>query len=214
MGDRVAVMRKGELQQVDEPQSSTTGRSTSSSAGFIGSPRDEHGRGDGRARERRRSRSTLGDQQLELDDEALARARPALALRGPRRDPRHPPRGPRGRVARADAPRRPPAARRVELREALGSELIVHFTRRAARGADRGGQGAGRGPRRATGRAPALEGRRRRTRSLVGRFGAAARGRGRETRSRSRSTRARCTSSTRRRARDLRRKRKQKGASA
>ena len=31
MGDRVAVMRKGELQQVDDPRSSTTARSTSSS---------------------------------------------------------------------------------------------------------------------------------------------------------------------------------------
>ncbi len=39
MGDRVAVMRKGELQQVARRRSSTTGRSTSSSAASSAAPR-------------------------------------------------------------------------------------------------------------------------------------------------------------------------------
>ena len=38
MGDRVAVMKRGRLQQVDTPRCSTTTPSTCSSGGFIGSP--------------------------------------------------------------------------------------------------------------------------------------------------------------------------------
>ena len=38
MGDRVAVLRNGELQQVDDPQRLYDRPSTSSSASFIGSP--------------------------------------------------------------------------------------------------------------------------------------------------------------------------------
>ena len=106
MGDRVAVMRKGELQQVDDAAGALRPpASTSSSRGFIGSPVDEPARGDARevrravtacASARRRSRSTtrrsrciaalkaydgreiiVGIRPEDLEDAALATDAPA-----------------------------------------------------------------------------------------------------------------------------------------
>ena len=48
MGDRVAVIRKGVLQQIDTPQYLYDHPTNLFVAGFIGSPVDEHGRGDPR----------------------------------------------------------------------------------------------------------------------------------------------------------------------
>jgi multiple sugar transport system ATP-binding protein len=127
MGSRVAVMRKGELQQVAPPQELYDRPVNLFVGGFIGSPamnmieaRLERQEGTLVA--------VLGSQQLALGDETLA-AKPALA----------------GYVGRdivvgirpedlEDAALAPdtPADRRlrgdVVLREALGSEVIVHFT--------------------------------------------------------------------------------------
>ncbi|HKY65712.1 MAG TPA: sn-glycerol-3-phosphate ABC transporter ATP-binding protein UgpC [Acidimicrobiales bacterium] len=127
MGDRVAVMREGRLQQVDEPEVLYAEPSNLFVAAFIGSPSMNllEGTvavsGDG-------ATVTLGDQSLRVPASALA-ARPAL-------------RGFDGRdvvvgirpehltdaaLAGAGAPT--DGARLqgvVELREALGSELLVH----------------------------------------------------------------------------------------
>ena len=85
MGDRVAVMRKGELQQVAEPQTlydrprQPLRRRLHRLAG------DEHGRGDGRAPERRR-RGRARRRRSSSSTRRRSPARPALAaVRGPRR---------------------------------------------------------------------------------------------------------------------------------
>jgi multiple sugar transport system ATP-binding protein len=127
MGDRVAVMRKGELQQVAEPQELYDHPVNLFVGGFIGSPamnmieaRLERSNGGLAA--------VAGQQRIQLGDEALA-ARPALrayegrdivlgirpedledaAIAGDTGD---------GRTIRG----------KVVLREALGAELMVHFT--------------------------------------------------------------------------------------
>jgi multiple sugar transport system ATP-binding protein len=127
MGDRVAVMRKGELQQVDEPQVLYDHPVNLFVGGFIGSPAMNMveatiERSDGTIT------ASLGDQTLEVDPATL-QTRPALtaydgrkvilgvrpehledaALAGETRDGRR-------------------LSGRVELREALGSELMVHFS--------------------------------------------------------------------------------------
>jgi multiple sugar transport system ATP-binding protein len=126
MGDRVAVIRKGVLQQVDAPQWLYDHPMNLFVAGFIGSPAMNlveaqiADAGEGLAVE-------LADLHLPIPDELLAR-RPAL----------------RGFVGRrvvmgvrpedmedaslvSDAPpdRRIPVV--IELREALGSDVVVHF---------------------------------------------------------------------------------------
>jgi multiple sugar transport system ATP-binding protein len=127
MGDRVAVMRKGELQQVAEPQTLYDRPVNLFVAGFIGSPAMNMLE----ATVERANGSIalgLGEQRILLDDEALAQ-RPALAdhvgrpvILGIR---------PEDLEAVALVPDTP-ADRRlngtVELREALGSELHVHFS--------------------------------------------------------------------------------------
>jgi len=127
MGDRVAVMRKGELQQVADPQTLYDRPVNLFVAGFIGSPAMNmleatvESQNGGIA-------LALGDQRILLDAEAVAQ-RPALAdhvgrpvILGIRPEDLE------------DAALVPdtPADRRlkgnVELREALGSELHVHFS--------------------------------------------------------------------------------------
>ncbi len=126
MGDRVAVMRKGELQQVAPPQELYDRPLNLFVGGFIGSPAMNliEGRLDG---ENGGLVAALGDARLQLDDENLA-ARPALrnfegrpVVVGIR--PEH-------LEDAAIAPDKPADRRltgHVELREALGSELMVHF---------------------------------------------------------------------------------------
>ena len=125
MGDRVAVMRKGELQQVDEPQTLYDRPLNLFVAGFIGSPamnllEGKLQRQDGSLA------AELGSQQIELDAEALA-AHPALSeyvgrdvIVGIR--PEH--------LEDASLATDTPAGRRlrgnVVLREALGSEIVAH----------------------------------------------------------------------------------------
>jgi multiple sugar transport system ATP-binding protein len=127
MGDRVAVMRKGELQQADSPQELYDRPVNLFVGGFIGSPamnmldaRLERANGGLSA--------VIGDQRLELDQELVAH-RPALSdyegrevIAGIR---------PEDFEDAALAPETPPERRlhgRVELREALGSEILAHFT--------------------------------------------------------------------------------------
>jgi multiple sugar transport system ATP-binding protein len=127
MGDRVAVMRKGELQQVAAPQELYDRPVNLFVGGFIGSPAmnmveavlEEHG--DGLA-------AKLGSQHLALGDETLA-AHPELrgwvgktVVLGIR---------PEDLEDAALASESTPHSRlngNVKLREALGAEIMVHFT--------------------------------------------------------------------------------------
>jgi multiple sugar transport system ATP-binding protein len=127
MGDRVAVMRKGELQQVAPPQELYDRPINLFVGGFIGSPAMnlleatlERANGGLAA--------VLGSQKITIDDEVVA-ARPALAdyegkqiVVGIRPE----------QLEDAEIARESPSDRRirgdVELREALGSELMVHFS--------------------------------------------------------------------------------------
>jgi multiple sugar transport system ATP-binding protein len=127
MGDRVAVMRKGELQQVADPQTLYDRPVNLFVGGFIGSPAMNMveativQRNGGFAVD-------VGEQEIGLDEATLER-RPALrsyagrqVILGIRPEDLE------------DASLAPdtPADRRLrgvtELREALGSELMVHFT--------------------------------------------------------------------------------------
>ncbi|HZO97990.1 MAG TPA: sn-glycerol-3-phosphate ABC transporter ATP-binding protein UgpC [Gaiellaceae bacterium] len=127
MGDRVAVMRKGELQQVADPQTLYDRPVNLFVGGFIGSPamnmlEAEIERSNGGLA------ATAGEQRIELGEETLSQ-RPAL-------------RGFAGRTVilgirpedledAALAPEAPPGRTltgTLELREALGSEIMAHFS--------------------------------------------------------------------------------------
>jgi multiple sugar transport system ATP-binding protein len=126
MGDRIAVMRKGELQQVGNPQDLYDRPVNLFVGGFIGSPAMNMLEG-------RLVRSDgglaveMGDQRLALGEEALS-ARPALEAYEGRTiivgvRPEH--------VEDAALLTDTPADRRlrgtVELTEALGSEIVAHI---------------------------------------------------------------------------------------
>jgi multiple sugar transport system ATP-binding protein len=127
MGDRVAVMRKGELQQVAEPQELYDRPVNLFVGGFIGSPamnmiEAKLDRMDGSLV------AQAGDQRLVLDDETVA-AKPALR----RYEGREVVLGIRPEdLEDAALAKDIPSDRRlhgqVRLREALGSEIMVHFT--------------------------------------------------------------------------------------
>ena len=185
MGDRVAVMRRGELQQVADPQTLYDRPVNLFVGGFIGSPSMNMIEATV-ARANGGLAVDVGQQELKLDEAALERS-PAL-------------RGYEGRTIilgirpedLEDVSLEPdtPADRRlrgvVELREALGSELMVHFTVEGTQEAstdDVEGAGRGRGQpgRRAGAREPGLRGPPGRPlrRPGLGRGGEAGRGRGR-----------------------------------
>jgi multiple sugar transport system ATP-binding protein len=125
MGHRVAVMRKGELQQVAPPQELYDDPVNVFVGGFIGSPamnmveaRIDRG-SDGLS-------AVVGDMRLALDGETLSR-HPALAayeerdvVLGIRPEDLED-------AALVNGDRRPRLHGRVEMTEALGSEMLVHF---------------------------------------------------------------------------------------
>jgi multiple sugar transport system ATP-binding protein len=127
MGDRVAVMRDGHLQQVDTPQALYESPVNEFVAGFIGSPAinlvEAQLERDGEA-----LWATFGHQRLEVDDQ-LARNRSGLAgyvgrtiILGIR---------PEDFEDAALEPDTPPERRvgtRADLTEPLGAEVLVHFT--------------------------------------------------------------------------------------
>jgi multiple sugar transport system ATP-binding protein len=123
MGDRVAVMRKGEIQQVDDPQTLYDRPVNLFVGGFIGSPAMNMLEG---VVERRNGGFvlSLGSQTLGLDgaEKALEGYEGRTLVIGIR--PEH--------LEEASLAHDAPPDRRlrgkVELREALGSELIVHFS--------------------------------------------------------------------------------------
>ena len=198
MGDRVAVMRKGELQQVDDPQTLYDRPVNLFVGGFIGSPAMNMLEATIERRNGGSSRR-VGTQRIALDDETLASSPALTRYDGQAGDHRHPARAPRGRRARDRT--RPPTAcltGRVELREALGSEIMAHFTIDATPAPTRTRlRELAAGRRRDRDAAVGVRERTRRVdrRPLRGSLA----GRARAKRSRSRSTRARSISSTRRR---------------
>jgi multiple sugar transport system ATP-binding protein len=125
MGDRVAVMRRGELQQVAPPEELYHRPMNVFVGGFIGSPAMnmleatiEHRNG---VRE-----LVLGESRIGLGEQVLA-ARPALAsyenrpiILGIRPESLED-----AALAGGESPR---LHGRAELREALGSEVLVHFS--------------------------------------------------------------------------------------
>jgi multiple sugar transport system ATP-binding protein len=126
MGDRVAVMRKGEIQQVDSPQELYDGPVNLFVGGFIGSPAMnmleatiERSNGGLAA--------VAGSQRVALDEKTLS-ARPALKdfegkplILGIR------PEDLDDAALASDVPGDQRLKGKVELREALGSEIMVHF---------------------------------------------------------------------------------------
>jgi multiple sugar transport system ATP-binding protein len=122
MGDRVTVMRDGRLQQVDTPQHLYDHPDNIFVAAFIGSP--AMNLYDAVVGENVRS-IKLGSQEIDLP-EAVVLKRPALrgyagkdVVVGLR--PEHLP-------AESDQATGPKLTGEVDLVEALGSELVVHFT--------------------------------------------------------------------------------------
>ncbi len=192
MGDRVAVMRKGELQQVADPQTLYDRPVNLFVGGFIGSPAMNmieatfEQRNGGYV-------ANLGEQALEVGAETL-QARPGAGrLRGPPRRARDPPRGPPGRRARARHAGRPAAAGhdRAHRGARLGDHGPLLDQGQARR--DRGCSRAGAGRRRRADRGTPGRAARRRRSSVAS---APVRAPVRASRSRSPSTRARFISST------------------
>ena len=131
MGDRVAVMRKGELQQVADPQTLYDQPVNLFVGGFIGSPSMNmldatiHSANGGLV-------ATIEDQTLELGNETLSQ-RPALrgfdgknVIIGIR------PEDLEDASLEPDAPQNRRLNGRLELREALGSEIMAHFAIKGA----------------------------------------------------------------------------------
>jgi multiple sugar transport system ATP-binding protein len=127
MGDRVAVMRKGELQQVAGPQELYDRPVNLFVGGFIGSPAMnmveatlERANGSLAAR--------AGSQRITLGDETLA-ARPTLrAYEGKAVILGIRPEDIEDAAIATDVPPERRLKGEVQLREALGSEIMVHFT--------------------------------------------------------------------------------------
>jgi multiple sugar transport system ATP-binding protein len=127
MGDRVAVMRKGELQQVAAPQELYDRPVNLFVAGFIGSPAMNMVEAQ-LARENGTYLAKAGSQSVALDQETLA-AHPALTsyegrevVLGIR------PEDLEDVALTPDVPADRRVKGTVELTEALGSELMVHFS--------------------------------------------------------------------------------------
>jgi len=122
MGDRVTVMRSGVLQQVDAPQHLYDNPDNIFVAAFIGSP--AMNLYDATVGEGARS-VKVGSQTIDLPDSVRIK-RPALASYAGKEvvvgmRPEHLP-------AEADDAAGPKLVGDVDLVEALGSELVVHFT--------------------------------------------------------------------------------------
>src|SRR5690606_8703205 len=126
MGDRVAVIRKGELQQIDAPETLYEQPANLFVAGFIGSPamnlfEATLERDDGGLAVR------LGSQRLPVPDDVLGH-RPGLrAYEGRTIVLGIRPEDMEDAALLADAPTDRRIRATVGLREALGSDVLVHF---------------------------------------------------------------------------------------
>src|SRR5262245_6757240 len=134
MGDRVAVMRKGELQQVADPQSLYDRPVNLFVGGFIGSPAMNMLEATVDRAERGVTLS-LGGQQLELDAAALEGKSALRSFEGRTVILGIRPEHLEDVSLVGDVPTGRRLRGNVVLREALGSELMVHFTVEGARAA-------------------------------------------------------------------------------
>ncbi len=126
MGDRVAVMRKGELQQVDDPQTLYDQPVNLFVGGFIGSPAMNMLDAEILAQDGSLA-AKVGDQTIALGLETLEH-RPALrAYDGKRVILGIRPEDLEDAALEPDAPAASRIKGRLELREALGSEIMAHF---------------------------------------------------------------------------------------
>jgi multiple sugar transport system ATP-binding protein len=126
MGDRVAVLKKGELQQIDAPQTLYDHPNNLFVAGFIGSPSMNMVEAD-LAREDGGLFARFGSSRLRVDDAVLSERPGVRAYEGKRvivgirpenmEDAAIAPQIPEDRRMKVD----------IVLREALGSEVLVHF---------------------------------------------------------------------------------------
>ena len=131
MGDRVAVMRKGELQQVDDPQTLYDRPLNLFVGGFIGSP-SMNMLDATIARQNGDLSATIGEQTIALGAETVAQ-RPGLkAYAGKRVIIGIRPEDLEDAALATDAPADRILTGRLELREALGSEIMAHFAIKAA----------------------------------------------------------------------------------
>ncbi|HET7129295.1 MAG TPA: sn-glycerol-3-phosphate ABC transporter ATP-binding protein UgpC [Gaiellaceae bacterium] len=125
MGDRVAVMRKGELQQVDDPQTLYDRPLNLFVGGFIGSP--AMNMLDATIKSNGGLQATIGDQTISLGPETM-QSRPALkGYDGKRVIIGIRPEDLEDAELESDAPADQRLRGRLELREALGSEIMAHF---------------------------------------------------------------------------------------
>jgi multiple sugar transport system ATP-binding protein len=127
MGDRVAVMRKGELQQVDEPQVLYDRPVNLFVGGFIGSPamnmlnsRIERTNGGLTA--------TIGSQKITLGDELLSTRQGLRAYDGKDVVIGIRPEDLEDAALERDVPDDQTITGTVELREALGAEIMAHIS--------------------------------------------------------------------------------------
>jgi multiple sugar transport system ATP-binding protein len=125
MGTRVAVMRKGEIQQVDEPQTLYDRPVNLFVGGFIGSP--AMNMLDAKLEQNGDIHAVIGDQKLNLGTETLE-ARPALTkFAGKKVIIGIRPEDLEDIALVGDAHPDEVLTGRLELREALGSEIMAHF---------------------------------------------------------------------------------------
>jgi len=127
MGDRVAVMRKGELQQVDDPQTLYDRPLNLFVGGFIGSPAMnmleatlEHSNGTLAAK--------VGSQSITLDERTVSERSALRAYEGRTIVLGIRPEDLEDLALVSDAAAGHRLRGKVELKEALGSEIMVHFT--------------------------------------------------------------------------------------
>jgi multiple sugar transport system ATP-binding protein len=126
MGDRIAVMRDGTLQQVDTPDRVYERPANRFVAGFIGSPAMNMvpallSRSDGRLT------VAFGEHTLEVDEERVAGRRALLAYEGRSVILGVRPEDFEDAAFAAEAPPQRTLTTVCKLRESLGAEVLVHF---------------------------------------------------------------------------------------
>jgi multiple sugar transport system ATP-binding protein len=130
MGDRVAVMRKGELQQVDDPQTLYDRPVNLFVGGFIGSP--AMNMLDATIKSNGGLTATVGDQTIALGSETLQTHPGLTAYDGKRVIIGIRPEDLEDAALESDVPADRRLRGRLELREALGSEIMAHFAIKGA----------------------------------------------------------------------------------
>ncbi|MGN6796638.1 MAG: ABC transporter ATP-binding protein [Gaiellaceae bacterium] len=130
MGTRVAVMRKGELQQVDDPQTLYDRPVNLFVGGFIGSP--AMNMLDATITSNGGLKATVGDQTIALGSETLQTHPGLSAYDGKRVILGIRPEDLEDAALASDAPADRRLRGRLELREALGSEIMAHFAIKGA----------------------------------------------------------------------------------